>query len=424
MAPSKIFESNNRVDVLRALRFRSEISGILRISTTEKELCQKVCSIAVSTAGYRMAWIGKLDFSPDKWVIPVCYAGEGTDYLNSIKISWGEGEFAQGPTGTAIREVHAVFTRDFATDPLVKPWSYEGLKRGFYSAIALPLVIDAQVIGSFSLYRNEKGIFSEDEVELMNEVAMDISFAISALRLREQNEKALKDLEDANRLKLQFLDIAAHELRTPITTFSLMIQMCKMQLKKGIPTEIAMFDRILVQVDRLTNLVNDLLDTTKLERGLIELRLSQTDLVILVNESIQHFKMLYPNREFHFVHPDHPILLKIDALRIEQVVTNLIDNAHKYSTVEKSIEIKIEEAADSVKLLVTDQGAGITKDKLDLIFLRFYRIKSDETILHSGLGLGLFICKSIIELHHGKIGVESELSQGSTFYFELPKNIK
>lgn len=417
--------------VLRALLFRSSISGLLRSAATESELTQKACEIAIDTADYRMAWVGLIENDPEKTVRPVSRAGLESGYLDTIKLSWADCELGRGPTGTSIRERRPVVCRDFSVDPKMNPWREEALKRGYLSSISLPLIVEDKVIGVYTLYSEKPDLFPEEEVSLLLEVASDIAYAISNLREKKQRimaEKALKaakeEAEIANRLKSQFLDIAAHELRTPITAFSLLVQNGIKVIKSGASIDLATCERISTQIDRLSSLVDDLLNTSLLERGIMVMRFSPTDLSALISESLIHIKVEAPNRKLIFTHPNQPVKASVDPIRIQQVITNLIDNALKYSPENKPVEIVLGDTPSTITVSVTDLGLGIPKDQQAALFSRFFRIQSNETIRHPGLGLGLFICRSIVELHGGKIGFKSEANEGSTFYFELPKGQK
>lgn len=245
----------------------------------------------------------------------------------------------------------------------------------------------------------------EDEIMLSNRA------------LAEAKDVAEKSL----RVKSRFLDMAAHELRTPVTTFSLLLQFTKKQLEEGQPVSISTLDRLSKQSDRLANLVVDLLDVSRLERGVVVLQLARTDIISLINTCVEDFRTLSPKRHFIFNPPNQPIEIDIDALRIHQVLSNLLDNAIKYTPEGSPIEVTIDAHLDRIHVSVKDQGAGISlRDQAEL-FKPFTRGGNDRAERQSGLGLGLYICHKTIELHGGTIGVTSLPGTGSTFYFDLPR---
>lgn len=225
--------------------------------------------------------------------------------------------------------------------------------------------------------------------------------------------------EDLLERKNKFLDIAAHELRTPISTLSLLLQIAVRQTEKGKPLTYDILAQLRAPTDRLTRLTIDLLEMAKLERRLIILSPVLTDLVLLIVKCVEEFRVLAPNRHFIFDPPNLPLEIKIDPLRINQVLSNLLDNAVKY-TKEGPIEIILEVRSNVIRVSVKDHGAGIPKEQQTKLFTTFTRGNSDATIRAGGLGLGLSICREIIDLHGGTIGFVSEENNGSSFYFELP----
>ena len=235
--------------------------------------------------------------------------------------------------------------------------------------------------------------------------------------LREAREAA----ESATRLKSRFLDIAAHELRTPVTAFAVLLQFSQKQLEKGHPISLSTLMKLRAQVERLSRLVVDLLDVSRLERGVLKLNLELTDLASLISDCFDAFKLQSPTRLFVFLKPEQPVEVSIDSLRIYQVISNLIDNAMRYSPENTPIEITLEATASRVTVSVKDQGVGLSSDQLNTLFLPFVRGTSDREEQTSGLGLGLFICKSIIDLHGGVIRVISTPGDGSIFTFDLPR---
>jgi PAS domain S-box-containing protein len=226
--------------------------------------------------------------------------------------------------------------------------------------------------------------------------------------------------EDLLKIKTKFLDIAAHELRTPITVLSLILQLAERKMEKGKALPIDILKRLRAPIDHLTRLVVDLLDMSRLERGLLILIPALTDMVSLISGCLEEFRIQAPKRIFLFNKPDQPIEINVDPLRINQVLTNLLDNAVKYTS-NGAIEVTIEDLPTVIRVSVIDHGAGIPKEQQSMLFEAFSRGSSDATVRASGLGLGLSISHGIMNLHSGIIGLVSKEGLGSTFYFDLPK---
>ncbi len=255
---------------------------------------------------------------------------------------------------------------------------------------------------------------------------MVISIDTTKRHIMESEVVAFRLLADQSLMaKNRFLDVAAHELRTPVTTFSLIVQLAKRQLAKGIAIDMPMLERLSTQVDRISRLIVELLDVSRLERGAFVLQLELKSLEDIVLDSIRDFQVREPNRKIHFTKShDHCFMHLLDSIRIYQVINNFLDNASKYTPPETIIEVKLEELPKAIRVSVIDQGPGISDDFKKIIFDAFSRGAGDYAERSGGLGLGLFISRGIIEMHRGTIGVESQLKKGSTFYFDLPKNGK
>lgn len=241
------------------------------------------------------------------------------------------------------------------------------------------------------------------------------------LALKEKLQVAKEVAESANIIKSRFLDIAAHELRTPVTAFSLLLQLTRRQLEKSHPVELFTIARLESQAERLAGLVVDLLDVSRLERGMVTLKLEVSEMNSLISEVIEDFKLRSAQRVITFLTLTDSIRLKMDRLRVYQVLSNLLDNAVKYTPEESPIEITMMLMPHhQVKISVIDHGPGILPEKQSVLFNPFSRGVSEEVEKSAGLGLGLYICKGIVELHGGTIGLTSKIGLGSTFYFELP----
>jgi signal transduction histidine kinase len=182
--------------------------------------------------------------------------------------------------------------------------------------------------------------------------------------------------------------------------------------------------RMRKQVDRISELVVELMDVSRLERGVLKLKLQKTDITSMIANSLDDFRLRAPNRSLHLVKPDQAIEITIDPLRINQVISNLIDNALKYSFADSPIEVSITTTQTHLCVSVKDQGHGITEEKQKDLFAPFSRGSDELTDKSGGLGLGLFISREIIILHGGTIAVKSTIGKGSIFYFELPLDKK
>lgn len=233
--------------------------------------------------------------------------------------------------------------------------------------------------------------------------------------------KAKLEAEQMGNIKSKFLDIAAHELKTPVTALTLLINMANVHMSKGVPIGKGELERINKQTNRLRALLEDLLDVSRMERGFLVLRPVRTDILALISESVDDYRNQVPSRVFIFTKPDAEIALDCDPERINQVLGNLLNNAIHYSPEGSPIEVSITATPAIVRVSIKDYGPGISKILQNKLFTRFFRVVSNESAVYPGLGLGLYISRTIIEMHGGVIGLNSEEGHGSTFYFDLPR---
>lgn len=238
---------------------------------------------------------------------------------------------------------------------------------------------------------------------------------------RKQMEKRLVEYEELDKLKSGLLSTVSHELRTPLAII------------KGYSTMLLDYDRRLGQdekeqylesidraTDRLTELVDHLLDMSLLEAGLLKLDKKPTSISKLIHEVVAEAKLRAPNHEIVNSQRQRLPRPEVDARRIRQVLDNLIDNAVKYSGEGTRIVVEARQTGQELLTSVADQGIGIPGDELERVFDRMYRLEQRPTPEVGGVGLGLAICKGLVEAHGGRIWAESELGKGSTFYFSLP----
>ncbi len=229
------------------------------------------------------------------------------------------------------------------------------------------------------------------------------------------NISAQKEVEEK---KDVFIGMVSHELKTPLTSLALFIQMAGKKLSKSDDTFLSgVMDKAFLQVKKMTNMINGFLNVSRLESGKIEIIKTQFDIVELLTELITEHAGLNPNQQINFATCD-PVIIYADREKIGIVITNLISNAIKYSPKDSLIEIACKHKAGKVTIEVKDQGMGIKPEDQKRLFERYYRVDNDTHI--AGFGIGLYLSSEIINYHDGAIGVESELGKGSTFYFTLP----
>jgi signal transduction histidine kinase len=240
-------------------------------------------------------------------------------------------------------------------------------------------------------------------------------------RLNEFLAEAKRVAERATDLKSRFLDIAAHELRTPVTSFSLLLQFTEKKLAKGQPVDMDTLHRLKIQGDRISHLVIDLLDVSRLERGVLSMKPEMVNTNDLIQTCRDDFVLRTDGRQVTYNKPQEVIQGMMDPVRIYQVISNLLENAAKYTPEHNPIEISLSKKDKQICVSVTDHGPGIPKHQQEDLFTIFSRGSTELTERSGGLGLGLFICRSIVELHGGKISVTSIQGVGSTFTFVLPE---
>jgi signal transduction histidine kinase len=241
--------------------------------------------------------------------------------------------------------------------------------------------------------------------------------------LQRELAKKNADLERLNRVKDQFLGMAAHDLRTPLSVVLGYSSFLQEDLGKTLSQEHAEFLSVIRSSSRfMLHLVNSLLDVATIESGKLELDLQPTDLVAVVTHNVAlNAALAEPKGIDLFCHcsEDVPIVL-VDGPRIEQVVNNLLSNAIKFSFPQTSVVVRLDQQGSHVVLSVTDHGQGIAEDQREELFQWFARTRVKGTAGETGTGLGLAIAQKIVEAHMGDIWVESELGRGSTFYVSLP----
>ena len=235
----------------------------------------------------------------------------------------------------------------------------------------------------------------------------------------EKDKVQQETLELMNR-KDDFLSIASHELKTPVTSLKAYTQLLHMDSKEAAdPKRELMLSKMDAQINKLTSLITDLLDTSKLQNGKLIYSKHVFQLNELVKEIVDEIQTPAASHQI-IIEKNTPLQVYADRERIGQVLSNFLSNAIKYCSDCEKLIVNLESNGEMAICSVQDFGNGIMKKEYDKIFERFYRISGNNLHTYPGLGLGLFISKEIIERHNGKIWLESEMGKGSVFYFSLP----
>jgi len=286
------------------------------------------------------------------------------------------------------------------------------------SLMCVPLSARGETLGAITLASSESGRrFGEEDLAFAQDLAARASAAI-------ENARLYRDARDAVRARDDFLSIASHELKTPLTTLQLQVQGLIRKVRgaredltlESIAPRLATAER---QVERLTDLINNLLDISRITAGRLDLQLEPVDLSAVVGEAASRFREEFSRAGCRVeIQTNGPCVGQWNRLRLEQVVTNLLSNAVKYGA-GHPIEVGVSGDEASARLTIRDHGIGIPPEHQARIFERFERAVSDRH--YGGMGLGLWIVRQIVDALGGAIQVESESGKGSAFTVNLPR---
>ncbi|HEY0176973.1 MAG TPA: ATP-binding protein, partial [Pedobacter sp.] len=245
-----------------------------------------------------------------------------------------------------------------------------------------------------------------------NEQDEPVRFIGSVLEITDQKQNEIR--------KNDFIGMVSHELKTPLTSLKAYVQVLSARSKKdNNDFAIGALNKIELQINKMSALINGFLDVSRLESGRIYLNMKEFKLDDLIREIIEESSLIMSSHQITLV-PCDCIAINADRDKIGQVITNLISNAVKYSPRGKLVEVVCQRTDHGIQVSVKDEGMGIRTPDTERLFERFYRVESTHSQNISGFGIGLYISAEIINRHGGKIWVESEKGVGSTFFFSLP----
>lgn len=296
-------------------------------------------------------------------------------------------------------------------------------REGARAILAAPIMVGAGEVcyGVLAVYSDRVPVFTEDDLPLVALLAGELG---GFLQRRDfvMRASAIEAREASTRLKDEFLSTAAHDLRTPLTIVVAQGQLLRRHLRSrpdAVDENVAEADRIVREAERMWRMTNNLLDASRLDAGGFVGEREPTDLVALAHEVVATVDS--PRHELR-VHGD-AVVAPVDAERMRQVLQNLVDNAVKFSPAGGEVIVGLSCVGDDVEIRVSDEGIGIPPAELTHIFERFHRGEDTERRGFAGAGVGLFLCKRIVEEHGGRIWAESRHGRGSEFLIRLPQHV-
>ena len=308
------------------------------------------------------------------------------------------------------------------------------------AVLVVPICVGNRLLGLLCLDDGSREhSYSSHEIALAQTLARLTSLLLERVQLQQQNAEARASevaLRETNRLLEAYLGIICHELKTPLTVLRGSLQLADRKVKRLVATDLpepgdlrhfasiqALLERAKAQVAVQDRLVNDLLDISRIQAQALTLFMARCNIADVVQEAVEDQRQLASERTIHLELPARrDIIVLGDAERLAQVVTNFLTNALKYSPPDRPITACVRVDHQQARVLVRDEGPGLPPEEHERVWERFYRVPgiSEYGGLGGGLGLGLYVCRTLIEQHGGQVGLQSAPGDGATFWFALP----
>lgn len=434
-ATVQLKEKNKTLELLR------KMDSIITTTLEQDEVCQKVVDTLSWELGYDIAYLNLIDENKGK-LIPRAVAHTPIGERAAVIVAGYEQSFEVDVTdqshpiakvfrtGTKFESAHLTEVVAAKVPDAILEQLHE--IHQIHGVFVLPIFAKTRVIGTLIVtFPVTPDKISQEEREILDEFVKEVGIALDNAMLYEEVKRTNQALIDTNkrlieldRMKDEFVSIASHELRTPMTAINSYVWMA---LNKGgeLPVKARGYlDKVSISTQRLISLVEDMLNVSRIESGRVKIEFinfEMTSLIADVHEELQ-IKAHERSLELIFEKSEKEFLVHGDKNKTREVLTNLIGNALKF-TDHGTVTTTVREYEGRVEISVSDTGRGIAESDMQRLFTKFGRLENElSTIAQTqGTGLGLYICKKYLEAMHGEIGVESKLGEGSRFWFRLPK---
>jgi signal transduction histidine kinase len=402
----------------------SEVLKVISRSTFELQpVLETLIENATKLCGADKGFILRRDGELFRLAVSYNVPPELKDFFERNPISPGRGTVV----GRVALEYQAVHIPDVLADPEYQLKDLEAQTRGgLRTILGVPMLSEGALIGVIVIRRTEVQPFTNKQIELVSTFADQAVIAIENVRLFQELQARTSELEIASKHKSQFLANMSHELRTPLNGIQGYTELIMDGIYGEVPEKLQeVMARIQQSGTRLLGLINAVLDLSKIEAGRITLALADYSMPGVVHNVFTAVEPLAAEKKLTLnveVQPDLPVG-RGDEQRLTQVLTNLVGNAIKFTEVGK-VGVQVTSTNGTFTVAVSDTGTGIAEADQEKVFEEFQQADSSSTRKKGGTGLGLTIAKKIIELHGGRIWVESSLGKGSTFSFTLPVRVE
>jgi signal transduction histidine kinase len=337
---------------------------------------------------------------------PAYASALGRGRSKEAELSWGE------PAAKEAYRTGQTVLRQEDAGP-----SVEGRERR-RDYLGLPMLVGGRCVGGLVFGRFGGPSFPPEHIRLAEFVAWHVGQLLENRRLAHRIA-TLEAQRELARMQDEFISTISHELRTPLGFIKgYVTTLLRDDVDWNAETRAEFLRIVDDESDRLRELIDNLLDSSRLESGRLGMTVVPTRIGTLIRDASERTMSAYPEMDLRLEIDENLPSADVDATRISQVLDNLLSNAYKYAP-ESTVVIKVRNVDDNIRVEVKDYGPGIPTEHVPHLFERFFRVPG-ETSTVRGTGLGLYICRKIIEAHGGKIGVNSKVNEGSTFYFTLP----